>query len=86
MLFIVAIFSHLIGTLGEAYGFSGATEWIVNIVFFTLAAGALSAFVEYLLTNAAKEPIKLFYLQFTGVVTLALYMLLTMIIERMLQG
>lgn len=86
LLFIIAILSHMIVTLFAASGFEGASEWIVNITFGLLGVGALSAFVEHLLTNAAKEPLKLFYFQFMGIVTLILYIFLIDVIDTLLQA
>ncbi|MFW5894786.1 MAG: hypothetical protein ACOCU0_02525, partial [Bacillota bacterium] len=74
VIFIIALLAYMVGSTGAIAGVEGPAEWMVNIVFLTLGIGALSAFVEYLLTNASKEAIKLFYLQVVGIVTLILYM------------
>ena len=86
VIFILAILAHMIATLSGASGFEGVTEWIVNIAFLLLGIGALSAFVEHFLTQAAKEPLKLFYLQLIGIITLILYIFLIDLIETMIQA
>ncbi|MFW6298791.1 MAG: hypothetical protein ACOC14_03835 [Bacillota bacterium] len=84
IIFVIALLAYMVGTLGSLEGIGGASEWMVNIAFVTLGIGALSAFVEYLLTNASKEAIKLFYLQVIGMVTLILYMVLVGLLESIL--